>query len=47
MWVNHMRVMRIVAEDNLLAVRPCTFVATTDSNHEFEARLKSDSLIFF
>ena len=39
MQVNHKRVMRIMAEDNLLAVRPRAFVVTTDSNHEFEVHL--------
>ena len=39
MRVNHKRVMRIMAEDNLLAVQPKSFVATTNSNHEFEVYL--------
>src|SRR5260221_14453205 len=36
MPVNHKRVMRIMAEDNLLAVRVRAFVVTTNSHHEFE-----------
>ena len=36
MLVNHKRVLRIIREDNLLAVQPRTFVVTTDSDHEFE-----------
>ncbi len=36
MPVNHKRVMRIMAEDNLLAVRARAFVVTTNSQHEFE-----------
>ena len=39
MRVNHKRVMRIMAEDNLLAVRTRTFVVTTNSGHEFEIHL--------
>jgi putative transposase len=39
MPVNHKRVMRIMAEDNLLAVQPKTFVVTTNSDHEFEVYL--------
>jgi transposase InsO family protein len=39
MPVNHKRVMRIMAEDNLLAVRGRAFVATTNSHHEFEIHL--------
>jgi putative transposase len=39
MQVNHKRVMRIMAEDNLLAVQPKSFVITTNSNHEFEVYL--------
>ena len=39
MRVNHKRVMRIMAEDNLLAVRARAFVVTTNSNHEFEVHL--------
>ncbi|HEY6967727.1 MAG TPA: IS3 family transposase [Candidatus Angelobacter sp.] len=37
--VNHKRVLRLMQEDNLLAVQPRAFVATTDSNHEFQAYL--------
>jgi putative transposase len=39
MLVNHKRVLRIMREDNLLAVQPRTFVVTTDSDHEFEVYL--------
>jgi putative transposase len=39
MRVNHKRVMRIMAEDNLLAVRARAFVVTTNSNHGFEVHL--------
>jgi putative transposase len=39
MLVNHKRVLRIIREDNLLAVQPRSFVVTTDSNHEFEVYL--------
>jgi transposase InsO family protein len=39
MQVNHKRVMRIMAEDNLLAVQPKSFVITTNSHHEFEVYL--------
>jgi len=39
MQVNHKRVMRIMAEDNLLAVQPKSFVMTTNSHHEFEVYL--------
>jgi len=39
MQVNHKRVMRIIAEDNLLAVQPKSFVVTTNSDHEFEVYL--------
>src|SRR5258708_39018255 len=39
MPVNHKRVMRIMAEDNLLAVRMRAFVVTTNSQHEFEVHL--------
>jgi len=39
MQVNHKRVMRIMAEDNLLAVQPKCFVVTTNSDHEFEVYL--------
>ena len=37
--VNHKRVMRIMAEDNLLGVRARAFVVTTNSDHEFEVHL--------
>ena len=33
--VNHKRVARLMREDNLLAIQPRAFVATTDSQHEF------------
>src|SRR5260370_7677705 len=36
MLVNHKRVLRIIREDNLLAVQPRAFVGTTDSDHGFE-----------
>jgi transposase InsO family protein len=39
MAVNHKRVVRLMREDNLLAVQPRSFVATTDSNHELEVYL--------
>jgi transposase InsO family protein len=39
MQVNHKRVMRIMAEDNLLAVQRKSFVVTTNSDHEFEVYL--------
>jgi transposase InsO family protein len=39
MPVNHKRVMRIMGEDNLLAVRARAFVVTTNSHHEFEVHL--------
>jgi transposase InsO family protein len=39
MPVNHKRVMRLMAEDNLLAVRVRAFVVTTNSHHEFEVHL--------
>ena len=39
MLVNHKRVLRIMREDNLLAVQPGAFVVTTDSDHEFEIYL--------
>ena len=31
--------LRIIREDNLLAVQPRAFVVTTDSDHEFEVYL--------
>jgi transposase InsO family protein len=34
MLANHKRVVRIMREDNLLAVQPRQFVVTTDSDHE-------------
>jgi transposase InsO family protein len=33
---NHKRVARLMREDNLLAVQPLAWVATTNSNHELE-----------
>ena len=39
MLANHKRVVRIMREDNLLAVQPRQFVVTTDSNHELEVYL--------
>ncbi len=39
MPVNHKRVMRIMAEDNLLGMRERAFVVTTNSQHEFEIHL--------
>jgi putative transposase len=39
MRVNHKRVLRILREDNLLAVQPRAFVVTTDSDHEFQVYL--------
>ncbi len=39
MQINHKRVMRIMAEDNLLAVQGKSFVVTTNSDHEFEVYL--------
>jgi transposase InsO family protein len=37
--VNHKRVVRLMREDNLLAVQPRAFVATTDAQHELEVSL--------
>ena len=37
--VNHKRVARIMREDNLLAVQPRSFVATTKSDHKLEVYL--------
>lgn len=34
--VNHKRVLRMMREDNLLAVQPQQFVVTTDARHELE-----------
>ncbi len=39
MQINHKRVVRIMREDNLLAVQPKRFVVTTDSNHKLEVYL--------
>jgi len=39
MLVNHNRVLRIIREDNLLAVQPRAFLVTTDSDHPFEVYL--------
>ena len=39
MLVNHKRVLRILREDNLLAVQPRAFVVTTDSDHDLEVFL--------
>ncbi len=39
MPVNHKRVARIMREDNLLALQPRAFVATTDSDHRLEVYL--------
>jgi len=39
MLVNRKRVLRMMGEDNLLAVQPRAFVTTTDSNHELEVFL--------
>jgi putative transposase len=39
MRVNHKRVLRILREDNLLAVQPRAFAATTDSDHDLEVFL--------
>lgn len=36
MQVNHKRVLRLMREDNLLAVQPRAFKVTTDSKHELE-----------
>ena len=36
---SHRRVLRIMREDNLLAVQPKVFVTTTDSRHNFEVSL--------
>jgi transposase InsO family protein len=37
--INHKRVARIMREDNLLAVQPRQFVATTNSDHKLEIYL--------
>jgi putative transposase len=39
MQVNHKRVVRIMREDNLLAVQPKCFKVTTNSNHKLEIYL--------
>jgi transposase InsO family protein len=39
MVVNRKRVARLMQEDNLLALQPKAFVATTDSDHQFEIYL--------
>jgi putative transposase len=39
MPVNHKRVVRIMQEDNLLALQPQQFKVTTNSNHKFEVYL--------
>lgn len=39
MQVNHKRVVRIMREDNLLALQPKRFVVTTNSDHELEVYL--------
>ena len=39
MQVNHKRVLRLMREDNLLAVQRRRFVVTTDSNHSLEVYL--------
>ena len=39
MPVNHKRVLRMMREDNLLAVKRRRFVVTTDSNHKLEIYL--------
>ena len=39
MLVNQKRVLRLMREDNLLAVQPQAFVATTESDHELEVYL--------
>jgi putative transposase len=39
MQVNHKRVVRLMREDNLLAVQPKRFVVTTNSSHKLEVYL--------
>jgi putative transposase len=39
MLANHKRVVRLMREDNLLAIQPRQFVLTTDSHHELEVYL--------
>jgi putative transposase len=37
--VNHKRVVRLMREDNLLAIRYRRFIITTDSQHDLEVYL--------
>ncbi len=37
--VNHKRVVRLMREDNLLAIQPRAFVVTTDTHHDLEVYL--------
>ena len=39
MVINHKRILKIMREDNLLAVQPAAFVATTDTDHDLEVYL--------
>jgi putative transposase len=39
MIVNHKRVLRILREDNLLAIRYRKYILTTDSRHEYQVHL--------
>ena len=39
MVVNHKRILRLMREDNLLAVQPRAFVVTTDSSHDLEVHM--------
>ena len=39
MAVNHKRVLRLMREDNLLGVEPRAFIATTQSDHDWEVYL--------
>lgn len=39
MRINHKRLLRLMREDNLLAVQPKAFVCTTESDHELEVYL--------
>jgi transposase InsO family protein len=41
--VNHKRVVRLMREDNLLAIRQRRYVITTDSQHELEMYLNLPS----
>ena len=41
MMVNHKRVLRIMGEDNLLAIRYRKYIMTTDSRHDCEVYLNS------